>query len=136
MISQIFLSNNHKFFFFFLNEPPFSFEFKLGSVETYNIVEDKPGAFISLGGDPDTPLTYKYQGDGWTEFNFKIFGLNPYINTDYSSAAVYEIWVNGIKPYYQFNERIYGKLFDTSIIVKCEKDKTTDFKFKNNNFAF
>lgn len=130
MISQIFLSNNHKFFTTHINEPPFSFEFKLGAVETYSVLEDKSGSFTSLGGDPETPLIYKYQDNGWTEFNFKIFGLNPYVNESYSSAAVYEIWVNGIKPYYHFHDRRYGTLFDTSIIVKCEKDKTTDFKFR------
>lgn len=130
MISQIFLPNNHKFFTTYINEPPFSFEFKLGAVETYSVLEDKSGSFTSLGGDPETPLIYKYQDNGWTEFNFKIFGLNPYVNESYSSAAVYEIWVNGIKPYYHFHDRRYGTLFDTSIIVKCEKDKTTDFKFR------
>lgn len=113
-----------------INEPPFSFEFFLGNVEKYSVVEDKSGSFISLGGDPETPLIYKYQNDGWTEFNFKIFGLNQYVNDKYSAAAVYEIWIDGEKPYYHFHDRRYGTLFDTSICVKCKKDQTTKFKFR------
>lgn len=130
MISQIFLPNSHKFFTTYINDPPFSFDFFLGNVETYTVLEDKSQSFISLGGDTSTPLIYKYPGDGWTEFNFKIFGLNPYINENYSSAAVYEIWIDGEKPYYHFHERWYGTLFDTTICVKCKKDQTTKFKFR------
>ena len=55
MISQIYLDYTHNFFNSFINDPPFDFEFYIGAVETYKVIEDKNNCFISLGGDPSTP---------------------------------------------------------------------------------
>lgn len=133
MISQIYLDYTHNFFNAFINDPPFDFEFYIGNVETYKVIEDKNNCFVSLGGDPSTPVSYKFLSNGWATFNFKIFGLNRFLNEKSSSSAIYELWIEGIeKPYYHFKEKSNGNMFDTSICVKGEKDQIAKFKFRLN----
>lgn len=133
MISQIYLDYTHNFFNAFINNPPFDFEFYIGNVETYKVIEDKNNCFISLGGDPSTPVSYKFLSDGWVAFNFKIFGLNRFLNETSSSYAIYELWIEGLeKPYYHFKEKSNGNMFDTTMYVKGKKDQIAKFKFRLN----
>ena len=133
MISQIYLDYTHNFFNSFINDPPFDFEFYIGAVETYKVIEDKNNCFISLGGDPSTPVSYKFLADGWVEFNFKIFGLNRFLNEKTSSDAIYELWIEGLeRPYYHFKEKSSGNMFDTTICVRGKKDQIVKFKFRLN----
>lgn len=140
MISQIFLPKSYKFLATCQDSGPFAFDFLLGSTEVYEVLDDKNKNFVSLGGNKATPLTYKYVDDGWTKFIIKFYAVNryacdDYINTkkycdEYSNAAVYEIWVDGVKTYYSFFEKSLGNAFDTTFVVKCKKDQTTNFKFR------
>lgn len=133
MISQIYLDYTHNFFNSFINHPPFAFEFYIGNVETYKVIEDKNNCFISLGGDASTPVSYKFLANGWVAFNFKIFGLNRFLNDKSSSYAIYELWIEGLeKPYYHFKEKSNGNMFDTTMYVKGKKDQIAKFKFRLN----
>lgn len=133
MISQIYLDYTHNFFNAFVNDPPFDFEFYIGAVETYKVIEDKNNCFISLGGDPSNPVSYKFLENGWAAFNFKIFGLNRFLNEKSSSGAIYELWIEGLeKSYYHFKEKSSGNMFDTTIHVKGNKDQIAKFKFRLN----
>lgn len=133
MISQIYLDYTHNFFNSFINDPPFAFEFYIGNVETYKVIEDKNNCFILLGGDPSTPVSYKFLDDGWAAFNFKIFGLNRFLNETSSSQAIYELWIEGLeKPYYHFKEKSNGNMFDTTMYAKGKKDQIAKFKFRLN----
>jgi hypothetical protein len=132
MVAQVYAKQRINYFNAFIpNEPPYSYDFYLGSFQTWEAIKNTSNEFISLGGDPSTPLIYKYQDTGITDFTINIMAPPSPIQSEiFSSRAYFELWINGIKPYYSWFEERQSNIFDRTISVYGEKNKTTKFKFR------
>lgn len=132
MVAQVYEKQRINYFTAFIPpEPPYSFEFYLGAFQPWGVIKNTANEFISLGGDPSTPLIYKYQDTGITDFTINIMAPPYPINDEvYNARAFYELWIDGIKPYYFWFKERQSNIFDRTVSVYGEKDKTTKFKFR------
>ena len=138
MTAQLYDTKNNNFFTAYIpNEPPYSYDFYLGEFSAWNVLKNTSNEFISLGGDRDNPLIYKYQNTGITDFTFSILaptfpqqrGLPPE-EAIYPSLAYYELWIDGIKPYYFYFGLQNETIFTRTVSVVANKDQTTKFRFR------
>lgn len=138
MTAQIYDKNKNNFFTSYIpNEPPYSYDFYLGEFSSWVSLKNSPNEFISLGGDRDNPLIYKYQNTGITDFTFSILAptypeqraLSPE-EAIYPSLAYYELWIDGIKPYYFYFGLQNETIFTRTVSVVANKDQTTKFRFR------
>lgn len=134
MTAQIYNKQRINFFTGFMpKDPPYSNEFYLGQFSKWDTLKNDKNEFTSLGGNIESPITYKYQGTGTTNFVFSIVSpIRPDTTGISQGLASYELWIDGIKPYYFFFDSQLTNLYGRTISVVGEKDKITKFKLRMN----
>lgn len=138
MTAQIYDTNNNNFLSVYIpNKPPYFYDFYLGEFSPWTAIKNTHNEFISLGGDKENPLIYKYQNTGVTDFTFSILGPTspeqrnlPPEKAIYPSLAYYELWIDGIKPYYFYFGLQNETIFTRTVSVVANKDQTTKFRFR------
>lgn len=134
MTAQIYNSKRVNFLKAYMSDdPPYSNEFYLGQFSKWNSVKNDRNQFISLGGNIQSPIAYKFQGTGITNFILSIISpIRPEVTGIPQGLASYELWINGIKPYYFYFDSQLTNLFTRTVSVFGEKDKITKFKARLN----
>lgn len=132
MVAQVYDTQRNNFLTAFIpQEPPYSFDFYLGEFTPWTAIKNSSNEFISLGGSHESPLIYKYQNTGVTDFTFSILAPNyPNQSEIINSLAYYELWIDGDKPYYFLFGEQRDMLFTRTVSVCATKDQTTKFKFR------
>lgn len=139
MTAQIYKIERNKYFSAFFPEGrPYYYDFYLGEFCKWHAIKNTDNDFISLGGDKDNPIIYKYQETGITDFTFNILAIpyptlknDPNIDVwNLSSSAYFELWIDGIKPYYFYFGLQNETIFTRTVSVMANKGQTTKFKFR------
>lgn len=132
MTAQVYDTQRNQFLTTFIpQEPPYYFDFYLGEFTAYTAIKNSSNEFISLGGSKESPLIYKFQETGITDFTFSIIAPNyPRVTDIHPSFAWYELWIDGDKPYYFFFGLQTDILFTRTVSVFATKGKITKFKFR------
>lgn len=139
MTAQIYKIERNKYFSaLFPEERPYYYDFYLGEFCKWHAIKNTDNDFISLGGDKDNPIIYKYQETGITDFTFNILAIpyptlknDPNIDVwNLSSSAYFELWIDGIKPYYFYFGLQNETIFTRTVSVMANKGQTTKFKFR------
>lgn len=132
MTAQVYDTQRNNFLTAFIpEEPPYYFDFYLGEFTAYTAIKNSDNEFISLGGSKESPLIYKFQETGITDFTFSIIAPNyPRIVGMSIPLAYYELWIDGIKPYYFFFGEERELLFNRTVSVFANKGAITKFKFR------
>lgn len=132
MTAQLYNTQRNNFLTTYIPpEPPYFFDFYLGEFTAWTALKNSSNEFISLGGSRESPLIYKYQNTGITDFTFSIIAPNYPRQSEISNPlAYYELWIDGVKPYYFFFGDEREMIFNRTVSVVGNKDQTTKFKFR------
>lgn len=136
MASQIYLNSLQKILE--IPKPPNNEiiykEFYLGDSETYTVLQDANNSFTSLGGNKSSPLIYRYEESGITEFNLNFFSPDDVLGE--GGPGYWELWIEGDKTYYYNFSKREGYIFDRTLSIKGTKGQTTKFKIKLTLYQF